>query len=76
MIGIILTGANNDGSAGLKAIKDKGGLTLVQDPETSLQDIMPLAAIKTQAVDYVLAISEISLFLTKQILNIEGNSHD
>jgi two-component system chemotaxis response regulator CheB len=41
LIGIILTGANNDGSKGLKRIKELGGLAVVQDPETA-EVIAPL----------------------------------
>ena len=45
LVGIILTGANNDGSAGLKEIKKKGGLTIAQTPESAEITEMPKAAI-------------------------------
>nr|WP_300002247.1 chemotaxis protein CheB [Tissierella sp.] len=60
LIGIILTGANSDGSKGLKVIKDKGGITIVQDPDTALIDSMPKAAINATSVDYVLSVDQIS----------------
>lgn len=45
-IGVVLTGANEDGSRGLKHIVQRGGLALVQDPKTAEIPIMPAAAIK------------------------------
>jgi two-component system, chemotaxis family, protein-glutamate methylesterase/glutaminase len=63
LIGVILTGANNDGSQGLKKIKKMGGLTIVQAPETSEFDSMPRAAIAAVEPDYILPIEEIGHFL-------------
>jgi two-component system chemotaxis response regulator CheB len=65
LIGIILTGANNDGTAGLKKIKENGGLTLAQDPATAEADIMPASAIQENVVDRVLSLAEIAAFLTQ-----------
>jgi two-component system chemotaxis response regulator CheB len=65
LIGIILTGANNDGSKGLKTIKERGGLTIVQDPETAEADSMPMAAIAKTKVDYIISLYEIGNFLNK-----------
>lgn len=65
LVGIILTGANNDGSQGLKMIKEKGGLTIVQDPHTAEVDGMPRAAIKATKVDHILTLEQISSFLVK-----------
>ena len=65
LIGIILTGANNDGSHGLKRIKELGGMAIVQDPETAEVDSMPKAAVAACAVDHVLSLEEISAFLNK-----------
>jgi two-component system chemotaxis response regulator CheB len=63
LIGIILTGANNDGSAGLKKIKEKGGLTIAQDPTTAASGVMPLSAIQENIVDQIFSLAEISSFL-------------
>ncbi len=63
LIGIILTGANFDGSAGMQKIKASGGLTISQDPENAEVDIMPLAAIATKSVDFVLGLEDIAQFL-------------
>lgn len=71
LIGIILTGGNSDGSQGLKKIKEKGGLTIVQDPETAEVDFMPRAAIATTKVDHVLPLKEIGPFL----MSIEPVEH-
>lgn len=58
-IGIVLTGANSDGAAGIKTIKAAGGHTLAQAPATAEAPVMPEAAIATGAVDKVLPPSEI-----------------
>jgi len=52
-MGIVLSGANADGAAGLKRIKSAGGLTLVQSPESSKVPTMPLAAITISQPDMV-----------------------
>lgn len=65
LIGIILTGANNDGSKGLRRIKELGGLAIVQDPDTAEVDSMPKAAIKACSVDHVFSLEEISAFLNE-----------
>jgi two-component system chemotaxis response regulator CheB len=44
-VGIVLTGANADGSAGLRRISDRGGMALVQDPTTAESPTMPAAAV-------------------------------
>ena len=52
-IGIILSGMGSDGSIGMKAIKEKDGMVLVQDPSSAKFDSMPRSAIETVAVDIV-----------------------
>lgn len=59
-IGIILTGANQDGAQGLAAIKRRGGLTIVQEPSEAESSIMPSAAIAATQVEYILSLSEIA----------------
>ncbi len=59
-IGVILSGTGSDGTAGLKHIKDSGGLTLVQDPTTSSYDGMPQSAIDAGIVDFIMAPEKIS----------------
>ena len=62
-LGIVLTGANHDGSQGAKKIKEYGGLVIVQDPESAEADIMPRAAIEAAKVDFVLDLDKIVDFL-------------
>jgi hypothetical protein len=56
--GILLSGADADGAAGLQQISDAGGLVLVQDPEEATQSTMPCAAIATGCVHAVLRVAE------------------
>ena len=65
LIGVVLTGANKDGSQGLKKIKEAGGLAIVQIPETSEVSDMPRAAIAVVKPDYVLSLEEIGPLLRK-----------
>ncbi len=55
-IGIVLSGTGSDGALGLKAIKAAGGMAMAQKPEEAGYDGMPLAAINTGLVDYVLPV--------------------
>lgn len=59
LIGILLSGANRDGAWGMKRIKDREGLTIVQDPAECMIDTMPTAAMKLTEIDHVLKIEEI-----------------
>lgn len=60
LIGIVLTGANADGSAGLRTIKAYGGLAVVQDPAEAEATPMPLAALAATPVDHILALQQIA----------------
>jgi two-component system chemotaxis response regulator CheB len=62
-IGIILTGANDDGAAGLRSIKRAGGVAIVQDPRTSERARMPEAALEMIEADAVLELEEMGKFL-------------
>ena len=59
LIGILLSGANRDGGMGMKHIKDKGGLTIVQEPTECMIDTMPRAAMALTKIDHVLKVDEI-----------------
>jgi len=67
-IGIILSGMGSDGSLGLKAIKEKNGKVLVQDPDTAKFDTMPRSAIEAVIVDIVATADELPLKLI-ELLN-------
>lgn len=59
-LAIILTGANSDGTDGIKYIKNNGGTTIAQNPDTAYSPLMPQSAINTGKIDKVLTLSEIS----------------
>ena len=63
VIGVVLTGANHDGSAGVSRIKAKGGFVVVQDPNSSESPVMPRSAIATSQADIILPMREIAPFL-------------
>ena len=65
VIGVVLTGANADGSRGLKRIVDRGGMAFVQSPATAESATMPTAAIRCVPQASVMAIGEIAAALTK-----------
>ena len=62
---VILSGTGGDGSLGLKAVKEKGGLVIAQDPDEAEYDGMPRSAIMTGAVDLVLPVAKIPETLAK-----------
>jgi two-component system chemotaxis response regulator CheB len=57
-IGIVLSGSRDDGTAGLIAIKDHGGIAIVQDPDEAMYDAMPRSALDHVDVDAVLPIAD------------------
>lgn len=63
LIGILLSGANRDGAMGMKKIKDRGGLTIVQNPAECMIDTMPTAAMRLTQIDHVLNTAQILEFL-------------
>jgi two-component system chemotaxis response regulator CheB len=62
--GVILTGTGNDGAAGLAQIERRGGIAIIQDPQTAEQSAMPLAALAATRTAKVLALEEIGAFLS------------
>jgi two-component system chemotaxis response regulator CheB len=60
LLGVILTGANEDGARGLAAIKDAGGVTLVQSPDTAQSPLMILSALALRPADAVLPLEQIA----------------
>ena len=66
VIGVILSGSLNDGTAGLQIIKQQGGLTIVQDPRDARFSAMPKSAIAHVAVDHILPLAEIAVVLATQ----------
>jgi two-component system, chemotaxis family, protein-glutamate methylesterase/glutaminase len=65
VIGVILTGGLDDGTAGLAAVKKLGGTAIVQDPRDAMFPSMPLSALKHVAVDHCVPLSEIPSLLVR-----------
>jgi two-component system chemotaxis response regulator CheB len=65
VIGIILTGWLDDGTAGLWAVKERGGTTVVQHPDDAFAPAMPLSAIKHVEVDHIVPMHEIAPLLVR-----------
>ena len=73
-VGVVLTGANDDGADGLARIKELGGVAVVQDPRTAERREMPAAAIEAAHADIVLPLEEIGAFLRCLLLEAQTRS--
>ena len=71
VIGVILTGANEDGSEGLDYIRRRGGLTLAQSPQSSEAPAMPEAAITKGSVRDVLDLERIGPYLAEFLIGLQ-----
>ncbi len=63
LLGIILTGANEDGAAGLHAIHRAGGVTVVQQPDSAKVPLMVVSALQRHPADFVLSLPQIAELL-------------
>src|SRR5215510_14289117 len=72
-IGVILSGSGVDGADGIRAIKAKGGTTIVQDPASAAHTGMPQAARATGCVDVTLPLEEIGPALTNLVEPTDGD---
>ena len=63
VIAVVLTGANDDGAEGARRVKVRGGVVVVQDPETAEAPEMPRAAIAAAPVDRILPLDQIASYL-------------
>jgi two-component system, chemotaxis family, protein-glutamate methylesterase/glutaminase len=68
LAGIVLTGSNADGSAGLRAVEDAGGLAFIQAPQTAAFAEMPRAALKACARAQAASLPELSKLLSEGVL--------
>lgn len=64
LVGVILTGANNDGAAGLKAVVDAGGVAVVQDAAEAYAAVMPEAAHKASPSAIIMNLDAITSYLS------------
>jgi two-component system chemotaxis response regulator CheB len=74
VIGVVLTGMLDDGTAGLIAIKKCGGVTVVQDPRDAAYSGMPLSALENSNVDICVPLAEIGPLLAKLVSQRHGRS--
>ncbi|MBV8651593.1 MAG: chemotaxis protein, partial [Alphaproteobacteria bacterium] len=71
---VILTGAGSDGAIGIKAVKETGGIILVQDPKEAEYPSMPRSAISTGIADFVLPVRELAVRLAELVHDKETGS--
>jgi two-component system chemotaxis response regulator CheB len=65
VVGVLLSGADGDGTAGLQAVKQRGGVAAVQDPDEASFASMPKSALEYVAVDYCLPLDDIAALLSR-----------
>ena len=68
VIGVVLSGSLDDGTAGLRSISERGGLTVVQDPEEALHPSMPRSAMDAVRVDHCMRIADIASLLKGTVI--------
>jgi chemotaxis response regulator CheB len=73
-VGVVLSGSGKDGAEGIRTIKESGGITMAQAPETAEFAPMPQAAIETGCVDFVLGLEEIGAKLTELCCRLTGSN--
>ncbi len=75
-LGVVLSGTGADGTAGLMAIKDGGGITFAQDQQSAEWGDMPRNAVDAGVVDFILSPEEIPAKLLELVSTINGNGFD
>ncbi|HKY92920.1 MAG TPA: chemotaxis protein CheB [Nevskiaceae bacterium] len=63
LLAVLLTGANEDGAQGMRAVREAGGTTVVQSPEEAFAPLMPGAALERGVVDHVMRLNDIARLL-------------
>lgn len=64
LLGVLLTGANEDGANGLQAVRAAGGMTVVQSPEEAFAPLMPATAIERGLADHVMPLADVAHLLS------------
>ena len=64
-VGVVLTGARDDGKVGMRALKQRGGITIIQDPQEAPFPSMPMSVMHDIEVDYLLPVGEIAPMLDR-----------
>ena len=72
LVGVVLTGYLDDGTAGLAAVKAHGGIAVVQDPEDAVVPNMPLNALRHVKVDHCVPLAEIPPLLIRLVQGQKG----
>jgi len=75
-IGVVLSGGGRDGAKGLRAIKDAGGITIVQDPRDARVAAMPLQALAADHVDFKLPLLDIGPTLVRLVSEVDDDRVD
>ena len=75
-IAIVMSGTGSDGSVGIRAVKEHGGLVFVQEPEQAKYDGMPRSAIETGAHDLVLPVAEMLEVMNDYVDHMDGLEPD
>ena len=75
VIGVVLTGMLDDGTAGLMAIKRCGGVTVVQDPRDAAYAGMPVNALNNVDVDFCVSVAEMGRLLTTLVSQPHGKNN-
>ena len=76
VIGVVLTGRLNDGTAGLHEVKRHGGITIVQDPSDAICPNMPSSALKHVAVDHCVALAKMPRILFQLCNHVAAHSKE
>lgn len=72
VVGVVLTGYLDDGTAGLLAIKDHGGIAIAQDPDEAPAPSMPLSAVRHVALDHCVRIADMAALLVALVDDAPG----
>ena len=76
VVGVLLTGRLNDGTAGLYEVKRHGGITIVQDPSDAMCPGMPASALKRVAVDHCVRLADMPRILFQVCKEIAARSKE